>query len=112
MLLAVTLGAGFGEETVFRGFLFSRLGTMLGDSRLAKLVIVAGSSAWFGLIHYADQGLPGAQQAFIVALVLGTLYARTRELWTPIVAHATFDLTAVALIYWGLESRVAGAVFP
>jgi hypothetical protein len=27
------------------------------------------------------------------------------------VAHAAFDLTAVAIIYWDLESRVAHLVF-
>ncbi len=28
------------------------------------------------------------------------------------VAHAAFDLTALAIIYWNLESRVAHLVFP
>src|SRR5689334_19589540 len=32
MLFAVTIGAGFGEETVFRGFLFARLRALLGRS--------------------------------------------------------------------------------
>jgi hypothetical protein len=29
----------------------------------------------------------------------------------PIVAHAAFDLTALAMIYWNLESKVAHLVF-
>src|SRR5580765_8367723 len=33
MLYAVIIGAGFGEETVFRGYLFERLGKLLGTSR-------------------------------------------------------------------------------
>jgi len=34
------VSAGFGEETVFRGFLFERLGKLLGSSRRAKAAIV------------------------------------------------------------------------
>ena len=30
MFYAIIIGAGFGEETLFRGFLFERLGTFLG----------------------------------------------------------------------------------
>jgi membrane protease YdiL (CAAX protease family) len=32
MLFAIIAGAGFGEETVFRGFLFERLGKLLGPA--------------------------------------------------------------------------------
>ena len=33
ILYAVIVGAGFGEETVFRGFLFERFGKLFGSSR-------------------------------------------------------------------------------
>ena len=36
MLYAVVLGAGFGEETVFRGFFFERLGKLLGTRPVAR----------------------------------------------------------------------------
>src|SRR6266571_5165171 len=35
MFYAVIVGAGFGEETVFRGFFFERLGKLLGAGRAA-----------------------------------------------------------------------------
>lgn len=44
-LYAVIIGAGFGEETVFRGFLFERLGKLLGTSRRAKIAIVLITAA-------------------------------------------------------------------
>ena len=40
-------------------------------------------------------------------LVLGSIHARTRRIWLPIVAHAAFDVTAVLVIYWDLETRIA-----
>ena len=53
----------------------------------------------------------GGKQATIVGLVLGTIFAGTRSLWLLICAHAAFDLTAYAIIYWDLEDEVAHLVF-
>ncbi len=110
MLLAVIVGAGFGEETVFRGYLFERLGKLLGSDALARGAIVVLTAALFGLAHYTGQGVPGVQQATITGLVFGSIFAMTGRIWTLIFAHAAFDLTAVAIIYWDLESKVAHLV--
>ena len=110
-IYAMTLGAGFGEETVFRGYMFERLGKLFGSGAWAKPLIVAFTSAWFGLDHYPVQGLAGLQHATIFGVVFGTIYAITGRLWTLIFAHAAFDLTALALIYWNLESDVAHLIF-
>ena len=112
MLVAVTLGAGFGEELTFRGYLFERLRSWLGDSGRARAIIVVATALFFGLAHLPEQGLAGAQQATISGLVMGTIFATTRNLWLPIVLHAAFDVVAVFIIYWGLESRVAHFFFP
>jgi membrane protease YdiL (CAAX protease family) len=111
MLYAVTVGAGFGEETVFRGFMFERLGKLFGSSTGAKTLIVLLSAAWFGAVHYPVQGLPGVQQAIIVGLVFGTIFTLTGRIWMLMFAHAAFDLTALAIIYWNLETDVAHLVF-
>lgn len=103
--------AGFAEETVFRGYMFERLGKLFGSGVAATASIVLFTSVWFGLGHYADQGLAGAEQGTIVGLVFGTAYAVTRRIWMLIFAHAAFDLTALAIIYWDLESDVAHLVF-
>ena len=103
--------AGFGEETLFRGFLFERFGKLLGSSAWAKSLIVVVISVWFGLAHYSVQGLAGAEQATIVGLVFGTMMAVTGRIYVLMVAHAAFDLTALAIIYWDLETRVAHLVF-
>jgi membrane protease YdiL (CAAX protease family) len=105
------LNAGFAEETVFRGYAFERLGKLLGDGAWSRLVMVLVTAAFFGVAHLADQGRSGAEQAAIVGLVLGTMYAATRQLPLLMVTHAAFDLTALAIIHLDLESRVAHWVF-
>jgi membrane protease YdiL (CAAX protease family) len=101
------VGAGFGEETLFRGYMFERFGKLFGTGAWARTLVVLLTSAWFGLDHYAVQGLAGAEQATIVGLVFGTMFAATGRIWILMFAHAAFDLTALAIIYWDLESRVA-----
>jgi len=111
MMYAVIVGAGFGEETIFRGYLFERFGKLFGPSVWAKTLIVLITSVWFGAAHYSVQGLAGAEQAAIVGLVFGTIIAVTGRIFMLMVAHAAFDVTAVAMIYWNLESKVAHLLF-
>jgi membrane protease YdiL (CAAX protease family) len=112
MLYAVVVGAGFGEETVFRGFFFERLGRLFGTRGAGLAVTVVVTSALFALAHYPDQGVPGVEQAALTGLVIGTIFAVGKQLWLPMVMHAAFDVTAVALIYWNWESAVAHLLFP
>jgi uncharacterized protein len=111
MVFTLIAGAGFGEETVFRGFLFERLGKLFGPSVSAKAAIILLSSSLFGAIHYPVQGLAGAEQAAILGLVFGTIFAKTGRIFMLMAAHAAFDLTALAIIYWNLETKVAHLVF-
>jgi len=111
ILFAAIIGAGFGEETVFRGYLFERLRKLLGSGVWARSFIVLLTATLFGLAHYPDQGLAGAEQGTITGLVFGTIFAVTGQLWMLMCAHAAFDVTAVAIIYWDLESAVAHLVF-
>jgi uncharacterized protein len=103
--------AGFGEETVFRGYLFERFGKLFGSSVRAKTLIVLLTAGWFGLAHLSQQGLAGVEQGTIVGLVFGTIFAVTGRIWMLMFAHAAFDLTALATIYWNLESDVAHLIF-
>ena len=111
ILFAVIIGAGFAEETVFRGYMFERLGKRLGSGTGAKEAMVLVTSALFAVDHFQGQGLAGVEQAAITGLTVGSIFAVTGQIWLPIVAHAAFDVTAVAIIYWDLESAVAHLVF-
>ena len=111
MILTMLVVAGFGEETFFRGYLFERLGKLLGQGRAATIVTVLLTSAVFASLHYFDQGLAGVEQAVITGLLFGTIFAISGRLWMLMCAHAAFDLTAVGLIYLNLETSVAHLIF-
>lgn len=106
-IFAMIVIAGWGEETVFRGWMFERLYKVVGESVAAKSFVIVLTAALFGLAHYPVQGLSGVEQATIVGLVLGTIFAVTRSISFVMVAHAAFDLTALWLIYSNLETTVA-----
>ena len=91
--------------------MFERFGKLFGRSRGAKTATVLITSALFGSIHYLEQGVAGVQQATIVGLVFGTVYAVTGRIWMLMCAHAAFDLTAIAIIYWDLEAAIAHVFF-
>ena len=61
--------------------------------------------------HYPVQGLARVQQATVVGLIFGAIFAVTGQLWMLMCAHAAFDLTALAIIYWNLETDVARLIF-
>jgi len=108
----VLISAAFGEEVFFRGYLFERLGALLGASRAALFATVLVTSGLFALAHYQDQGLPGVEQASMTGLVLGGIYAWKKEIWLPMIVHAAYDLAAILLIYMGWEEAVARLLFP
>ena len=110
-IFTMIVGAGFGEETLFRGYLFERLGKIFGSGVWARASIVLLTSVAFGLAHYSLQGVAGVEQATIVGLVFVTIFAVTGRIWMLMAAHAAFDLTALAIIYWDLETEVAHLVF-
>jgi membrane protease YdiL (CAAX protease family) len=91
--------------------MFERLGKLFPSGIGAKIAAVLITSVWFGLGHYFNQGLVGAEQATITGLVFGTIFAYTGRVFMPMVAHTAYDLTALAMIYWDLETRVAHLIF-
>jgi hypothetical protein len=105
------IAAGFGEETVFRGYMFERLGKLFGSAIGAKTLIILITSVWFGFAHYHDQGLTGVEQGTITGLVFGIIYLNSGSIWLVMIVHAAFDLTALAMIYWNFEATVAHFIF-
>lgn len=108
-VLVVALVGPAVEELVFRGALFNgayRLGGLVSRrirnprgekaSRVVALVVSAAvTSAFFASLHLDPAIFPAI---FLLAVGLCVLYARTGSLLPPVVAHATFNSFAVALI--------------
>jgi|SRR3984893_17018208 membrane protease YdiL (CAAX protease family) len=111
MVYTMIVVAGFGEETFYRGWMFERLGKSFGQSVAAKIATVLITSVLFASMHYPEQKLPGAEQALITGLIFGSIFAMTGEIFMLMVAHTAFDLTALWMIYYGLETRVAHLIF-
>ena len=83
----------------------SRAGTV------AKPLTLLLTTVWFAAVHYPDQGLAGVEQAAVTGLAFGTIFLMTGSLFIPMLAHAAFDLAAIAIIYCDLETRVAHLLF-
>ena len=111
MIYSMIVIAGFGEETFFRGWMFERLTKVFGEGMWAKVGIVLIASILFASAHYPDQGVPGATQALVTGLIFGSIFAITGQIFMLMIAHAAFDLTALWMIYYGLETRIAHFIF-
>lgn len=88
-LLAVVV-APVAEELVFRAGLFRYL-----RGRVPAVIAYAAPAAFFALIHFNIQALPGL---FVLALLFAKAYERTGRIGVPIVAHALFNLHTVLQI--------------
>ncbi len=111
MLFTVFISAGIFEEVLARGFLFERLGKFIGTSRAAIIGTILITSTLFGAAHYPDQKWMGAEQAFILAVIDGAIFAATRQIWFLIIMHVAFDVVATFIIYFGIEARLAHLIF-
>ncbi|MDH5501159.1 MAG: CPBP family intramembrane metalloprotease, partial [Gammaproteobacteria bacterium] len=102
--------AGAAEELLYRGYVFERLRTLLGAGQPVLYTSIVVSAGVFAIAHYSDQGHLGVVQSAITGLVFATMFGWHGHIWTPIIAHITFNLTSVALIYGGWEEAVARAL--
>lgn len=81
--------APIGEELFYRGWLFPYLAPW------GKLPATVVSAALFALVHLHP---PAFAAYFTLGVVLAAVYDRTDSLVVPIVAHATNNLIALALL--------------
>jgi membrane protease YdiL (CAAX protease family) len=98
-LVGLSAAAGLGEELLFRGLVQDGLASWLGAPHGAWIGLIVGSAA-FGLAHPIS-----VSYALVVGLngaYLGCLVIATGSLWPAVVAHAVYDLVALAVI---LRSR-------
>ncbi len=92
----VSILAGVGEESLFRGVLQPGLASVAGP-----WVALVAVSALFGLVHFVT-----ATYAFLAGLIglyLGWLFMASGNLLVPIVVHALYDLVALRILVARIE---------
>jgi uncharacterized protein len=81
------------EELIVRGYLMTELRERTGSTFLA-----VAASALVQASYHLYQGLPAATCLLAGFLVLSTYYARTKNLFPPVIAHLAADLRLLSLI--------------
>jgi membrane protease YdiL (CAAX protease family) len=86
--LLVFLWFGFGEELLFRGYLFQTL--IEGTNQYIAVLIM---SVLFGAAHIANpHATPlGVVNTVLASIWLSVAYLKTRTLWFPTALHATWN---------------------
>ncbi|MDJ0709376.1 MAG: type II CAAX endopeptidase family protein [Woeseiaceae bacterium] len=95
----LSLTAGIVEETIWRGFLFWYLGTVM-PLWAAALISAIG----FGLAH-AYQGFAKVPRIILVGSVFSALYLLTGSLWLSMLLHAVVDMLQGHAIFDALQRQ-------
>ena len=92
---AISMGAGFSEELLFRGFLMDYLQQNFAGLDTWSLVLI--SSAVFGFAHLY-QGWRGTILTGVLGSAFGVLYTFTDSLLAPVAIHAAVDLRLLIIV--------------
>ncbi|MFA5873647.1 MAG: type II CAAX endopeptidase family protein [Anaerolineales bacterium] len=104
MLAVAWILASFLEESIFRGFLMSALGSLIGKSGVFASIGLLISAVVFGLAHWY-QGKSAAISTAIIGLLLGDIFIWSGyNLWMPILTHGVIDTLGLILIYFNQDT--------
>jgi membrane protease YdiL (CAAX protease family) len=87
-----------GEEIYFRGFLFEKMEKYGGN-----WFSIAITATLFGIAHFSYGKIFPALMPIVMGIVLGYMVYKTKNLYSAIVAHVTFNLTSLSLSYIGQQ---------
>lgn len=101
ILIGVWIGAAFGEEIFFRGFLLSKFRTLFGGGRIALLLAIFSQAAWFGAGH-ASQGPSGMIVTGTIGLVLAVYFVTRAKgsLFPMIIGHGIVNTIGLSVNYF------------
>lgn len=85
-----------GEEIFFRGFLYEKIEGFTG-----ALFAIVITSLLFGIAHMGYGKIFPVLMPIIMGFVLGSIVYKTKNLYSAIIAHVTFNLTSLFLSYFG-----------
>ena len=87
-----------GEEIFFRGFLFEKIEHFAGG--MAAIFVTA---FLFGIAHMSYGKIFPVVMPILMGVVLGFIVYKTKNLYSAIIAHVTFNVTSLTLAYLGQE---------
>ncbi len=100
VLLMALVVAGFYEELVFHGFIFTRFEKLFASKHYVILSFIL-TNIIFGAYHY-QQGILGVITAFIAGCAYhGLMLKYNRNLWYGLFFHAFFDFLGLTFIFLG-----------
>jgi uncharacterized protein len=106
MLLTAWILASFLEEMIFRGYLMSEIGNIIGRTGVFASIALLISAIVFGFAHWY-QGRSGALTAAIMGLILGDIFIWSGyNLWMPILTHMVIDTIGLLLVYSNNDIRL------
>ena len=86
------------EEIFFRGFLFEKIENFAGGT-----VAIFSTAFLFGLAHMSYGKIFPVLMPILMGVILGFIVYKTKNLYSSIIAHIVFNITALILAYLGLE---------
>lgn len=104
-LLATWTLAALGEETVFRGYLQTRITDVVGSGRAGVAVAVVATSLLFGVLH-SEQGLIGVLVVALDAVLFSLLRLRYGSVWASVLGHGFNN--SVGLVAFFLVGPIYG----
>lgn len=105
VMVLVWTHSAFFEELLFRAFIITKLGKVMGGGRLATAGAVVLAAIFFGYRHYYYQGMHGAVQTGGIGLVLGVLYIwfGRGNIMPLILAHGAINSIGMTYRFLGLK---------
>ncbi|MCL2860501.1 MAG: CPBP family intramembrane metalloprotease [Oscillospiraceae bacterium] len=80
------------EEIIFRGIIFNRL----KEYNIGLQVSIIIQAVIFGIIHF---NIVQSTYAMIIGIFFAVIYEKKKTIVAPIIAHMTFNLFAIALVF-------------
>lgn len=107
MAVALLIAAPMAEEVICRGIMVTRL-----ERSFPSWVAVVISAVIFGLMHIMAGGVVLVAGAFLMGLIAGIIFVKTKSLYAAIVAHMfanlpDFVLMALPRLHTGLRWGIA-----
>jgi len=93
------------EEIFFRGFLFEKIERFAGGE-----IAIIISAVLFGLAHLSYGKIFPVIMPIFMGIILGYIVYRTKNLYSSIIAHIIFNVTAITLAYIGEQILQQGTL--